>query len=106
MGTRIMPTYTFENKKTGKQYTDIMTIAEMETYLKKNKHIKQCLNKINIVSGVGGMKTDSGWKDNISRIAEAHPTSPLADQHRKKSIKEIKTQQVLQKHRTRRKGIK
>jgi len=52
------------------------------------------------------MKTDSGWKDNISRIAEAHPTSPLADQHRKKSIKEIKTQQVLQKHRTRRKGIK
>ena len=101
-----MPTYTFENKKTGKQYTDIMTIAEMETYLKKNKHIKQCLNKINIVGGVGGMKNDQGWKENMSRIAEAHPTSPFASRFGKKSTKHIKTQQVLQKHRTIRKGIK
>ena len=98
-----MPTYTFENKKTGKQFTDIMTIAEMETYLEKNKNIRQVLSKINIVGGVGGMKTDSGWKDNLSRIAEAHPTSPLADRFGKKSIKEIKTKQVLQKHRARKK---
>ena len=31
-----MPTYTFENKKTGKKHTDLMTIAEMEEYLLKN----------------------------------------------------------------------
>jgi len=51
------------------------------------------------------MKTDSGWKENMSRIAEAHPTSPFADRFGKKSTKDIKTNQVIQKHR-RRRGIK
>ena len=31
-----MPIYTFYNKKTKKQFDDMMTIAEMENYLKKN----------------------------------------------------------------------
>ena len=101
-----MPTYDFENTKTGKTFTDFMSMSEKDKYLKKNKHIKQCLNKINIVGGVGGMKNDQGWKENMSRIAEAHPTSPFASRFGKKSTKHIKTQQVLQKHRTIRKGIK
>ena len=97
-----MPIYTFENKKTGKVYDDMMSIAEKESYLKKNKHIKQMLTTINISSGVrgmGNMKNDGGWKDNLSRIAEAHPTSELAQQHRRRSTKEVKTAQVIQKHR-------
>tara|TARA_Y200000002_G_C22223842_1_gene472698 strand:+ start:220 stop:531 length:312 start_codon:yes stop_codon:yes gene_type:complete len=103
-----MPIYTFENTKTGKVYDDMMSIADKESFLKKNKHIKQCLTTINISSGVKGinMKNDGGWKDNLSRIADAHPTSPLADQHRKRSIKEVKTAQVIQKHRKRQQGKK
>ena len=103
-----MPIYTFENKKTGKVYDDMMSIAEKEAFLKKNKHIEQKLTTINISSGVMGvnMKNDGGWKDNLSRIAEAHPTSALADQHRKRSIKEVKTQQVMAKHRKRQQGEK
>jgi len=99
-----MPIYTFENTKTGEVYDDMMSIADMEKFLKKNKHIKQRLTTINISSGVQGvnMKNDGGWKDNLSRIAEAHPTSPLADQHRRRSIKEVKTAQVMAKHRKRR----
>ena len=99
-----MPTYTFENTKTGKVWDDIMMIAEKEAYLKKNKHIKQQLTQINISSGVvgmGSMKNDNGWKEMQSRIAEAHPISPFADQHGKKSAKDIKTQQVVEKHRKR-----
>ena len=101
-----MPIYTFENTKTGKVYDDMMSISEKESYLKKNKHIKQILTSINIVGGVQGVthKTDGGWNDNLQRIADAHPTSPLADRYKKKSIKEIKTQQVVQKHRKRRRG--
>ena len=38
------------------------------------------------------------WKDNLSRIAEAHPGSPLAYRHGKKSTKDINTRQVLKKH--------
>ena len=55
---------------------------------------------INIVSSVGNRtgKTDSGWKENLSRIAEAHPRSNLAKRYGKKSIKQIKTEQVIKKH--------
>ena len=103
-----MPIYTFENTKTGKVYDDMMSIAEKETFLKKNKHIKQRLTSLNISSGVMGvnMKNDGGWKDNLSRIADAHPNSPLAKQHKKRSIKEVKTQQVVAKHRRRQQGKK
>ena len=97
-----MPIYTFENTKTGKVYDEYMSIADRETYLEQNPHIKQLINKINIVSGTGGIKTDSGWKENMSRIAEAHPTSPLAQRYGKRSIKQVKTEQVIQKHRKRR----
>ena len=50
-----MPIYDFINTKTGKEFTDMMSIAEKEEYLKKNKHIKQGIGKINIVSGVMGV---------------------------------------------------
>ena len=42
----------------------------------------------------------------MSRIAEAHPTSPLANRYGKKSIKQAKTEQVIQKHRRRKQGKK
>jgi hypothetical protein len=95
-----MPSYTFEDTKTGKVFDEFYSISDKEEYLKKNKHIKQLITKINIVSGTG-IKNDSGWKENLSRIAEAHPNSPFADRFGKKSIKEIKTKQVIEKHRKR-----
>ena len=99
-----MPTYDFENSKTGKVWTDMITIAEKESYFKKNKHIKQFLSKINISSGVvgmGAMKNDNGWKEMQSRIAEAHPASEFAQQHGTRTAKEIKTQAVVKKHQKR-----
>ena len=101
-----MPIYTFRNKKTGKEFDEMMTIAEMEDYLSKNKNITQVLKGLNIVSGVGSIKQDGGWKDNLSRIAEAHPNSALAERYGKKDIKKIKTQQVLEKNRRRLRGKK
>ena len=99
-----MPIYTFENTKTGEVFDDMMMIAEKEVYLKKNKHIRQMLTTINISSGVvgvGAMRTDNGWKEMQSRIAEAHPASEFAQQHGKRTAKEIKTQAVVKKHRER-----
>ena len=104
-----MPIYTFENTKTGKVFDDMMSIAEKESYLKKNKHIKQMLTTINISSGVrgmGNMKNDGGWKDNLSRVAEAHPNSERAKQHKRRATKEVKTQQAVAKHRRRQQGKK
>jgi len=96
-----MPTYTFENTKTGEVYDDMMSIAEKEVFLQKNKHIKQTITTINIIGGTGGMKNDQGWKEMQSRIAEAHPASPFAERHGSKSTKDIKTKQVIEKHRKR-----
>ena len=98
-----MPTYTFFNKKTRKEFTEMMSISEMEEYPDKNHHISQVIVPINIVAGIGStnIKNDQGWKDNMSRIAEAHPTSPLAERYGKKTIKQIKTQQALAKNKKR-----
>ena len=101
-----MPVYTFLNKKTNKEYDEMMSIAEKEDYLQKNPNITQVIKGLNIVRGVSGIteKTDSGWKENLSRIAEAHPNSALANRYGKKTIKQSKTEQVLAKHRKRSKG--
>ena len=93
-----MPTYSFLNTKTGKEFTELMGISEKEKYLKKNKHIKQLITTINIISGTGGIKNDGGWKEVQSKIAERNPGTPFADRHGRASTKEIKTRQVLKKH--------
>jgi hypothetical protein len=98
-----MPLYTFYNKRSKKEFTEMMSISEMESYLKKNKHISQRITGINIVAGVSGMsyRSDQGWKETLSKVAEAHPQSALASEVGKKSIKQIKTEQVVKKHRAR-----
>jgi len=99
-----MPTYDFENTKTGEVTTEMMSIAELDEFKKNNPHMKQLISKVNIVGGVmgmGRMKTDGGWKDMLSRIGDAHPGSKVHDLYGNKSIKDIKTRQVLQKHQKR-----
>ena len=95
-----MPIYTFYNTKTKKTFDDMMSIAEMEDYLAKNKHIRQRIGAVNIVGGVQGIthKQDGGFKDVLSKIAEAHPKSALAKEHRKRTIKEVQTEKVIKKH--------
>ena len=103
-----MPTYNFYNSKTKKTYTDLMTISEMEEFTKK-KHIKLLPpTQLNIVSSVGNVdgKTDSGWKDVLSKISEAHPESNLAQQYGKKSVKDTQIDSVIHKHRKKRQGKK
>jgi len=101
-----MPTYTFHNKSTGVVEDQMMKIAEKEQYLIDNPDVEQVHTGLNIVAGHGTVKNDSGWKDNLSRIAEAHPRSALADSIGKKSIKDIKTNQVVKKHQERAKRNK
>ena len=98
-----MPTYNFRNKKTNEEWQDLMTIAEMEKLVKK-KHIELLPpTQMNIVSGVGSVdsKTDSGWKEVMSKISEAHPVSHLADRYGKKSVKDTQIDKVIKKHRDR-----
>ena len=103
-----MPTYRFLNTRTKKEYTDLMSISEMEEFIKK-KHIKILPpTQLNIVSSVGHVDshTDSGWKEVMSKISEAHPNSHLADQYGKKSVKDTQVDRVIKTHRAKKAGKK
>jgi len=91
-----MPTYDFMNIETGEQFTEVMTMSEREAFLAKNPHIQQQITRMNMISGMP--KNDDGWKENLSRIAEAHPHSALADRVGGRDSKTAKTTSVLEKH--------
>jgi hypothetical protein len=96
-----MPTYTFYDKKTGKEWDDMMSNSEREEYLKDNPHISQIPGGFATVGdhlmGVGP-KQDGGMTENLQRIAAAHPGSALADRYGGEPTKQQKTRAVLKKH--------
>ena len=94
-----MPTYRFYNSKTKTEFEDYMTISDMENFTKK-KHIKLLPpTQMNIVSSVGSIdgKTDSGWKEVMSKVSEAHPSSPLAERYGKKTVRQTQVQAARKK---------
>ena len=94
-----MPNYNFRNNETGEEFEEFFTISGREEFLKSNPHITQMPSLFSMAGGTGDrIKNDEGWKENLSRIAEAHPRSNLADRYSKKSVKQSKTEQVLKKH--------
>ena len=98
-----MPTYTFRNMNSGKEYEKFMSNDEREIYLKTHPLITQVYVPIAIVGdhvmGVGP-KVDGGFTENMQRIAAAHPDSPLADRFGGSTMshKEIKTRNAIKKH--------
>jgi len=98
-----MPTYTFRNMNSGKEYEKFMSNDEREIYLKTHPLITQVYVPIAIVGdhvmGVGP-KVDGGFTENMQRIAAAHPDSPLADRFGGSTMshKEIKTRNAINKH--------
>ncbi len=101
-----MPTYTFKNKDTGEVFDKVMKIAEKPEYLESNPNIEAVLTAPNFVGDHIIKKMDGGMKETFSRIAEAHPNSPLAQKYGKKGIKQIKTEQALAKNKRRLQGKK
>jgi len=71
-----MPHYTFENKKTGKQYDAEMSMADRETYLVDNPDVIQVLTRLNIgdpiMLGVTRPPTDF-HKHVLGKVKAAHP---------------------------------
>ena len=96
-----MPTYRFLDEKNGKEFDDFMSMSEKEEYLKENPHLRQVYTPIALAGdhlmGVGP-KVDSSFNERMQQIANSHPGSPLADRYGKSSHKEIKTRNVLKKH--------
>ena len=100
-----MPTYTFFDEDTDETFDMFLSMAQREQYLKSNHRIRQVPVAVAIagdhIMGVGP-KVDGGFNDRMEQIANSHPGSPLADRYgggKTKSHKEIKTRNVLKKHR-------
>jgi hypothetical protein len=99
-----MPTFKFRNTETGEEWDEFFTSNDAKyEALEKNPHIKQMPSSFSIVSTTGTIdgRTDDGWKEVLSKAAETHPDSPLADRYGKKTAKQIKTAEVVKKHRSR-----
>ena len=98
-----MPTYRFKDHNTGEIWEDLMLISEMEKFTKK-KHIELLPpTQMNILSSVGSVDshTDSGFKEVLSKVSEAHPESPLARRYGRRSVKDVQISNMRKKHRNR-----
>ena len=98
-----MPTYQFRNTQTDEDFEVLMKISEREEYLKNNPHIQSIITAPALVSGVSTSnsrsgRVPSGFNEVLSKVAEAHPTSKVAQRFGKKSIKQVKTEQIVKKH--------
>ena len=76
-----MPTYKFKNTDTEEEFQEFMSMKERETFLSDNPHIEPMLTTAALVGDHIIQKVDGGMKDVFSRVAEAHPNSPLADRY-------------------------
>ena len=95
-----MPLYDFIDTNTGEQFTKMLKLSEREIYLAENPHVKtQILSAPGFArNSSGGIKNDDGWKENLSRIAEAHPNSALAEKVGGRSSKEAKVSELAKKN--------
>jgi hypothetical protein len=74
-----MPTYTFINNDTGEQFTQFMSISEMETFLNDNKNINQIIGAPAIAdpTRMGIRKPDQGFRDVLKKVKSSHRGSTV-----------------------------
>jgi hypothetical protein len=98
--------YEYKNTVTNEVYTLTQTWEEKKQYLIDNPDARTYFGKMpGFISGTGlEGKSDDGWKENLSRIAAAHPQSALADKVGGRSVKEAKKASILKKHGLDKKG--
>jgi hypothetical protein len=94
-----MPTYRFKDHHTGEVWEELMMISEMEEFIKTDTIELLPPTQMNIVSSVGSVdsKTDSGWKEVMSKVSEAHPSSPLAERYGKRTVRQTQVQAARKK---------
>ena len=95
-----MPTYDFYNEETGELTEYTMSWRDLDDFKLNNPHLRQQIHAPSVIGGHGDrVRTDDGFKSVLSKVAEAHPDSNLADKvGGVKSIKDIKTRKIVEKH--------
>lgn len=94
-----MPNYSFRNKETGEEWEEFMGISEADQFLENNPHVERFVSRApGLVGGTGDRtKTDGGFKEVLSKIAEANPNSALANTYGKKDKKSVAVRDSVQR---------
>ena len=94
-----MPTYTIRNRKTQTTFEVFCKYPELQEMLENDSDLVQMLTAPAIVGDHVVKRMDGGMKDTFSRIAEAHPNSPLAERFGDgKTNSQKKVTEVAKKH--------
>ena len=101
---RIME-YAFKHVKTGKIVRYDMRISEYDQFKVDHPELERyhehapafLYDAVGSSSGLDS-KTDNTWKEVLSKISEKHPASELADKYGNKTVKGVKSKQILEKH--------
>ncbi|PCJ96723.1 MAG: hypothetical protein COA52_00520 [Hyphomicrobiales bacterium] len=72
-----MVKYTFRDNDTNTEFDVEIPMTQRKEYLSKNPNLSQVLSKSNIVSGVGGIKVDDGFKDILRTMKKNNPGSTI-----------------------------
>ena len=95
-----MPTYSFEDTKTGEQYDKFMSWKDREKYLEENPDIRAVMTSAALIGGTGDRtKAPAGCNEVLSKVSEANPHSALAETHGKKDSLSVKKREIVKKAR-------
>lgn len=95
-----MPLYTFIDKDTDELIELTLRIADYDSFLASNPNLERYIDSVpGLVRGTGSIKTDTGFKEVLSKVAEAHPNSELADRTLSRSSTQVKVDNVVNKYR-------
>mgnify|MGYP003977299105 FL=1 len=98
-----MPFYGFKNDDTGEIIEKTFSYASKLEFKEANPewrdHITVAPQTISSSGKSPATNSDGAWTEVMSRVAGAHPNSEVGERYGKKSIKNIKTKQVIDKHR-------
>lgn len=75
----ILPTYTFRNKETLEEVTQILSLAEREKFLEENQDYIQVPPMVSIGDSVrlGFRRIDDGFNDVLKKAKKAHLHSTI-----------------------------
>lgn len=94
-----MPIFSFRNTETGEEYDMLMKYDDKIKYLSAHPEVSS------IITGAPGListsgdrtKPPEGFKEVLSKIADANPSSALANDYGKKDHVSVKKREVVQK---------
>ena len=74
-----MPSYTFKDKNTGEEHTELMSWDNSLVYLNENPNLERCISSFEILysPGTALSKTSDRWKDRLKEMKKKHRGSNI-----------------------------